>query len=181
MAETPAAAPEAAVPSQDTAKPYWDAPGIAPVKAEYVLWHKLKGNHPVATIDDDAAEGRSTPQHSKVLRSGDIATVPPQTADPSSADTPAPEPAAQAAGTESVSGEPGLEAQPGDAAAAVEGEPAEKKVRLSGAQKKAIAKQKKQDEWEAKKKAKEEAKKAKAEGGEPADGAGKKKQKGQNK
>ncbi|GAA6044632.1 hypothetical protein JCM8097_003899, partial [Rhodosporidiobolus ruineniae] len=34
---------------------------------------------------------------------------------------------------------------------------------------------------EAKKKAKEEAKKAKAEGGEPADGAGKKKQKGQNK
>jgi tRNA-dihydrouridine synthase 3 len=133
-------------------------------------------------MDDDAAEGRTTPAETKPLRSGDIAAVPPQTAEPTSTDTPTSEPPAQAAGTEGVSSAPGLEGQPGATAAVVEGEPEVKKVRLSGAQKKAAARARQQEEWEAKKARKAEAKKAAQEGGEGEEGAGgKQKAKGQNK
>ncbi|GAA6011175.1 hypothetical protein JCM10207_005526 [Rhodosporidiobolus poonsookiae] len=177
MAEAPVAAPEAPASSTE-AKPYYDTPtgGIAPIKPEFVLWHKLKSGQPTAAIDDDVAEGRSTPALSKPLRTGDVAAVPAQTADPTSTDSPAPEPSAQAAGTEKVDGAPG---PPGEAPAATEGadEPEAKKVRLNGAQKKAAAKKRQQEEWEARKAAKEA---AKADGAEGAEG-GKKKAKGQNK
>ncbi|BGP20657.1 hypothetical protein JCM10213_001097 [Rhodosporidiobolus nylandii] len=164
---------------------YWETPtgGIAPIKPEYVLWHKLK-SYSAPAIDDDAAEGRTTPAAGKPLRTGDIAAVPPQTAGPASVDSPAPEPSAQAAGTEGVSSEPGLQGESGastPAATEGEGEPAEKKVKLSGAQKKALAKQRQKEQWEAKKAAKAEAKKAAAEGGEGVEAGGKKKAKGQNK
>ncbi|GAA5845247.1 hypothetical protein JCM11251_003856 [Rhodosporidiobolus azoricus] len=165
---------------------YWEevsGGAVAPIKPQYVLWNKLKSYAPVA-VDDDAAEGRSTPALQKPLRSGDVAAVPAQSADPTSTDSPAPEPAAQAAGTENVDTAPG---QPGEVGAtAVEGteadEPAEKKVKLSGAQKKQLARQKQQEEWEARKARKEEAKKAKAEGKEDGgEEGGRKKAKGQNK
>ncbi|GAA5853940.1 hypothetical protein JCM8547_008164 [Rhodosporidiobolus lusitaniae] len=185
MAEAPAAAPVAQAS-------YWDVPsgGIAPIKSEFVLWEKV-GKGTSRAVDDDAAEGRSTPAQTKLLRTGDIAAVPPQTGNPTSNDSPAPEPSAQVVGTESVSGAPGLASEsgtstPAAAGEAGEGEPQPKKVRLSGAQKKALAKERKQAEWEAKKAAKAEAKKAQAEGGEAAEGAegeagGRRKLKGQNK
>ncbi|GAA5884122.1 hypothetical protein JCM6882_002148 [Rhodosporidiobolus microsporus] len=180
MAETPA------LDAAGTQK-YWDEVRtgvVAPIKPQYVLWNKLKSYQPVA-VDDDAAEGRSTPALQKPLRSGDVAAVPAQTADPTSTDSPAPEPSAQAAGSEKVDSAPGLA---GDATGmstpageASEAEPEQKKVKLSGAQKKAIARAKKQEQWEARKAAKEEAKKEKAEGAEGAEEGGRKKAKGQNK
>ena len=108
------------------------------------------------TLQDDQAEGRSTPSSSLPLRSGDIATVPP---------TNSIEPI-QESGTEGISSAPGLEGE----------EPEVKKVRLSGAQKKAAAKARQQEQWEAKKLAKEEAKKEAVE-----NGGGRVKLKGQNK
>jgi len=110
------------------------------------------------TLQDDQAEGRSTPSSSLPLRSGDIATVPP---------TNSIEPI-QESGTEGISSAPGLEGE----------EPEVKKVRLSGAQKKAAAKARQQEQWEAKKLAKEEAKKEAVENG---GGGGRVKLKGQNK
>lgn len=59
-----------------------------------------------------------------------------------------------------------------------EQEPEVKKVRLSGAQKKAAAKARQQEQWEAKKAAKEEAKRDATENGT---GGGRVKLKGQNK
>ncbi|GAA5949641.1 hypothetical protein JCM21900_002481 [Sporobolomyces salmonicolor] len=180
-------------PGAEGDKPYWQTStgGIAPIKREYVLWHKMGKDRsgavvpPTRAIDDDAAEGRSTPALTKPLRTADIAAVPPQTADPlTKEDTPA-EPAAQATGGEEIASAPGLKGEdgaggPAEGAAAADGEPEQKKVRLSGAEKKKLAKQRQQEQWEAKKKAKEEAKKAAAEAGE-GEGAGRKKQKGQNK
>lgn len=133
------------------------------------------------TIDDDAAEGRSTSNPSTekqhVLRSGDIAAVPPQTANPDSTEATPAEPKNGQAGQEAVSSAPGLEGKEGgNAEESGEGEPEVKKVRLSGAQKKALAKARQQEQWEAKKAAKEEAKKEAAE-----NGGGRVKQKGQNK
>ncbi|GAA6060860.1 hypothetical protein JCM10212_006240 [Sporobolomyces blumeae] len=183
---------EAGAPEQA----YWEkTPGVAAIKSEFVLWHKMGKDRsnlskPDTTMQDDAAEGRSTPAQEKPLRSGDVAAVPPSTAQPDTQEEKGPEPAAQAAGDEKVSSAPGMdesggpvesgENATGEAAAAEagagEGEPEVKKVRLSGAQKKALAKQRQQEQWEAKKAAKEQLKKEAAESGVSA-----KKLKGQNK
>lgn len=149
----------------------------------YVLWHKMgKNRTPLAssTIDDDAAEGRGHAQLDKpLLRTADVAPA---------ADSPAP-PAAAGAKTETSI--PATENQPGEAAettvqgAGEEGqaEPEQKKVRLSGAQKKALAKQRQKEQWEAKIAAKREAKKLAKEEGGAADGGegGRQRGKGQNK
>ncbi|BGP27994.1 tRNA-dihydrouridine synthase 3 [Rhodotorula toruloides] len=177
-----------------TPKPYWDTPGggIAPIKAEYVLWDKMGKGTRQPAIDDDAAEGRTKAELNKpLLRTSDVAAVPPQTADPTSNDAPVPEPTGSEPAVELSTGETapanggsGGDEQPArEAAATGEGEPEPKKVKLSGAQKKALAKQRAQEQWEAKKRAKAEAKAAAAAAQAGQDGAGesKKKLKGQNK
>ncbi|KWU45236.1 FMN-linked oxidoreductase [Rhodotorula sp. JG-1b] len=166
-------------------KPYWDTEtgGIAPIKSSYVLWHKMgKNRKPLAssTIDDDAAEGRGHAQLDKpLLRTADVAPA---------ADSPAPPAAAEPAAATSI---PATEKQPSAAGeTAVQGavqegqaEPEQKKVRLSGAQKKALAKQRQKEQWEAKIAAKREAKMLAKEEGSAADGGegGRQRGKGQNK
>ncbi|GAA5943401.1 tRNA dihydrouridine synthase DUS3 [Sporobolomyces koalae] len=156
---------------------YWETwGGIAPIKKEFVLWHKMSNPRtttatPSSTTQDDLAEGRTTRQepHSepstktedqsntvgplttreeeKPLRSGDIASVPP----------PVPET------NESTTEDTDTTAAAATAATAGE-EPESKKVRLSGAQKKALAKARQQEEWEAKKLAKQNGDKVKQKG-----------------
>lgn len=157
----------------------------------YVLWDKMGKGTRQPAIDDDAAEGRTKAALDKpLLRTSDVAAVPPHTADPASTNSPAPEPTGSAPAVEPSSTEVvlakvengGTGGTAGDAAVTVEGEPEQKKVKLSGAQKKALAKQRAQEQWEAKKKAKAEAKAAAAaQAGQDGEGEGKKKLKGQNK
>ncbi|GAA6026122.1 hypothetical protein JCM11491_002806 [Sporobolomyces phaffii] len=150
---------------------YWETwTGIAPIKAEYVLWNKMgkgrAGGGGGGAIDDDAAEGRSTELHP--LRSADVAAVPPQTAvpdDQAESAVPLREPELQRAGQEAVSSAPGLESQDAGDAAGGAAEPEPKKVRLSGAQKKAAAKARQQEQWEAKKAAKDAAQREATENG----------------
>ncbi|GAA5895703.1 hypothetical protein JCM8208_005304 [Rhodotorula glutinis] len=168
------------------AKPYWETEngGIAPIKPEFVQWHKMGKNTSTAppTVNDDAAEGRGKSELDKPLvRSTDnVSTAPPAPAEPgptTSTDTPtdAPAAAATAEGGSST-------ATSATAAEGGEGEPEQKKVRLSGAQKKAAARQRQQEQWEAKKQAKLDAKKAAGEAeGEGDEAGGRKRGKGQNK
>ena len=141
-----------------------------------------KNRKPLAssTIDDDAAEGRGHAQLDKpLLRTADVAPA---------ADSPAPPAAAEPAAATSI---PATEKQPSAAGeTAVQGaveegqaEPEQKKVRLSGAQKKALAKQRQKEQWEAKIAAKREAKMLAKEEGSAADGGegGRQRGKGQNK
>lgn len=140
-----------------------------------------KNRTPLAgsTIDDDAAEGRGHAQLDKpLLRTADIAPA---------ADSPAPPAAAEPTSATLL---PATENQPSEAAeitvrgANEEGqaEPEQKKVRLSGAQKKALAKQRQKEQWEAKIAAKKEAKKlAQEEGGADGGEGGRQRGKGQNK
>ncbi|GAA5871429.1 hypothetical protein JCM3774_005596 [Rhodotorula dairenensis] len=170
----------------ESEKPYWDTEtgGIAPIKSSYVLWHKMgKNRTPLASsaADDDAAEGRGHAQLDKpLLRTADVTPA---------ADSPAPTPAAEASASDAsvlpAEDKPAEAADSADKPAATEGEAAEpeqKKVRLSGAQKKALAKQRQKEQWEAKIAAKKEAKKlaqeeTAADGGE----GGRQRGKGQNK
>ncbi|BGP43880.1 tRNA-dihydrouridine synthase 3 [Rhodotorula kratochvilovae] len=158
-------------------KPYWavENGGIAPIKPEFVQWHKMGKDRSVAppTVNDDAAEGRGKSELDKpLLRSTDPVPAAPATP----AETPAAAPVEASTATESAATTPAGEATPTEG----EGEPEQKKVRLSGAQKKALARQKQKEQWEAKKQAKADAKKA-AQGEEGDDAGGRKKQKGQNK
>ncbi|GAA5982194.1 hypothetical protein JCM5350_003489 [Sporobolomyces pararoseus] len=156
---------------QESKEKYWETwTGIAPIKSEYVLWNKMgkeRAGGQRDSIDDDAAEGRSTAPSTtsteQPLRSGDIAAVPAQTANTDSTETIPAEPATQQAGQEGVSSAPGLEGQPAGGEGGAE--PEVKKVRLSGAQKKAAAKARQQEQWEAKKAAKEAEKREAAENG----------------
>lgn len=136
------------------------------------------------TVNDDAAEGRGRSELDKPLaRSTDTLPAP---AEPSAPAQSSAAPSADApVAAESGAPTPADDAAPAaDGAEGAEGEPEQKKVRLSGAQKKALARQKQKEQWEAKKQAKADAKKAATEGGgddgDEEDG-GRKKQKGQNK
>ncbi|KAM0789358.1 hypothetical protein ACM66B_000189 [Microbotryomycetes sp. NB124-2] len=130
---------------------YWESvPGVAPIKAEFVLWEKLRKGAPVRENDDDAAEGR---QDSHGHGGNE---VPQRSA----------EVELQQSAQGAVSTQTDMTTREDEGAA----EPGQKKVKLSGAQKKALAKQR---SAEAKAAAKA------AQGDDDADG--KKKQRGQNK
>ena len=104
-------------------------------------------------------------------------SAPAEPAPTSSADVPTDAPAAAAPAESGASTT--TSATPAEGG---EGEPEQKKVRLSGAQKKAAARQRQQEQWEAKKQAKLDAKKAAGEGeGEGDEAGGRKRGKGQNK
>jgi tRNA-dihydrouridine synthase 3 len=116
--------------------------------------------------DDDAAEGRTDSRNAVPLRAPQAEQ---QDQAAATVDSPAP-----------------AEGPAAPASEGTEEQPAHKKVRLSGAQKKALARAKKEEEWQARQAAKSAAKAAggdAAVGGEGDDGAGGKKKggKGQNK
>lgn len=129
----------------------------------FVLWEKMGKNSQPREADDDAAEGLADSRQAVPLRAPQAE----QQEHAANVDSPAP--------------------VDGDATPASEGteEQPAKKVRLSGAQKKALARAKKEEEWQARQAAKAAAKATggdAAAGGEGDDGAGgKKKGKGQNK
>ncbi|KAK4048211.1 tRNA-dihydrouridine synthase 3 [Microbotryomycetes sp. JL201] len=128
---------------------YWESqPGVAPIKAEFVLWDKLRKGAPIKENDDDAAEGRQD-SHG---HGGD--EVPQR-----SAEVELQQDAHSGSTVQTTNPEPNQNTA----------EPGQKKIRLSGAQKKALARQRSA-----------EAKAAAA--ASQLDGAdGKKKQRGQNK
>ncbi|KAI5476431.1 zinc finger dihydrouridine synthase [Pseudohyphozyma bogoriensis] len=157
--------------------PYYDAkPGVAAIKPEYVLWEKMRhGQGSAVRVDDDAAEARGR---------GAVAQKTPRDERPPDAEsttsTPAPattDAPAEASSSTLTHSPPSSVAGQVDGA---DGEPPAKKVRLSGAQKKAAARARSEAAWQAKKAEKQAAKEAKAEGGEGA-GGGRVKQNGQNK
>lgn len=173
--------------------PYWQArPGIAPVKAEFVLWEKLRVARAAMTEEaadrDDAAEGRgkdTTTAKPNRLRNEEDAAAKAAAREPIVASTSTlVSPFADAAdagwtkrprteGTDEV-----IEA----AVTVNEGEPAAKKVRLSGAQKKQLRRDAENVIWNHKKDAQVAAKAAKAAAGDvEGAGQGKKKERGQNK
>ncbi|ORY87464.1 hypothetical protein BCR35DRAFT_302230 [Leucosporidium creatinivorum] len=140
---------------EESKQPYWEQrPGTAPIRSEFVLWEKMGKNSQPKENDDDAAEGRSDSRNAQQEQATNV-------------DSPAPVDGAATPASEST-----------------EEQPAEKRVRLSGAQKKALARAKKEEEWQAKQAAKAAAKAAGGDtaAGEGDDGAGgRKKGKGQNK
>lgn len=181
--------------------PYWSKGGIAPIKAEcvffppiisrlliltplcrYVLWDKMKNGRPGAGAaqDDDAAEGRGTAtvdrKDSRPVREPQVVAA----VATESSDTPA------------VSTEEGVVATEGvkntheRSLSETEAGPEVKKVRLSGAQKKAAARARNEEIWQAKVAAKaaakaEEKERRIAAGETEVTGGGRQKANGQNK
>lgn len=183
--------------------PYWSKGGIAPIKSEcvfslifyfraqltqifgrYVLWDKMKNGRPGAgsgaAEDDDAAEGRGTAtadrKYSRPVR------APPATADVvvEASDTPAVSTGEGATTTE------GIKNTHERSLSETEAGPEVKKVRLSGAQKKAAARARNEEIWQAKVAAKaaakaEEKERKIAAGETEVTGGGRQKANGQNK
>ncbi|KAL8277400.1 hypothetical protein RQP46_010240 [Phenoliferia psychrophenolica] len=162
---TDVSAPAAAVPTPTPSGPsegeviYWQQrPGIAPIKQEYVLWDKMRTGPYVPILDQDDE--------------AEGRTTTPDARGPSTRTLD------DVAAEEAASGEGGEGG----------GEPAVKKVRLSGAEKKRAAKARSEAAWQAKKadkaaqKAERDAAAAAGGGGEEAgEGGGRAKGSGQNK
>ncbi|KAM0753283.1 FMN-linked oxidoreductase [Meredithblackwellia eburnea MCA 4105] len=157
LEEVSAAVPEPEPTAVTTEEPYWASKnGIAPIKAQYVQWEKIRSHSKPDLADiDDAAEGRTSA----------ATTAPPK---PVTDERPAP----------SEGKEESNEAKEGQ-----EGAVPEKKQKLSGAQKRREAKERSQREWKEKQERKKAAAAGGQTGDvEGGDGSGlAKRQRGQNK
>lgn len=144
-------------------EPQSDLGGVAHLltscAGRYVLWDKMRNGSAIRDNDDDAAEGRMDVRNDRV--------VPQRTAEAEKQEQERAVDPTAAANGETVTATPGSDDQPA------------KKVRLSGAQKKHLARQKKEEQWQAKQAAKAADKEERAEGGET--GGGRQSGKGQNK